>query len=212
MERAAGIVAGGAVATALVAMIIEQSAVVIVGGILSAIVGPYAYWQQTRLTDIKALKETQRAVQNEVDRLSEENKRLSKNIDDLTESVDNLKDIEDALDTITKTQGQSVSAFEQQVQENRANLEQMESNLKTSVLQNLISVVLSSDADKNEKLSDEEIDDLVRRIRNISGVEIHEDRFRGSLQGQSVDSVLNLVQNLLNDDTPKEERIFELSK
>lgn len=49
LERIFGIVAGGALATSLAAIIIEQSAIVIVAGVLSCVMGPYAYWQQTRL-------------------------------------------------------------------------------------------------------------------------------------------------------------------
>ena len=37
-----------------------------------------------------------------------------------------LGDVEDALDVITQTQGQSVEAFAEQVEENRAILNQME--------------------------------------------------------------------------------------
>lgn len=66
LERIAGGAAVISVVTALVAMIVEGGIVVIVGGILSAVVGPYAYWQQVQLTDIKALQETQAKIQMEV--------------------------------------------------------------------------------------------------------------------------------------------------
>ena len=65
LERIAGGAAGASVLTALAAMIIEGGAVIVVGGVLSALVGPYAYYQQTQLTDIKALQETQQKIQVE---------------------------------------------------------------------------------------------------------------------------------------------------
>ena len=65
LERVAGGAAAASVMTALAAMILEGGAVVVVGGVLSAIVGPYVYYQQTQLTDIKALQETQQKIQIE---------------------------------------------------------------------------------------------------------------------------------------------------
>jgi Skp family chaperone for outer membrane proteins len=191
LERVFGIVAGGALATSLAAIIIEQSSIVIVAGILSCIMvrenmlqhckdtftwksdapphlvsfsqGPYAYWQQTRLTDIAALKETHEAIQAEVNRLHQENERLSKSIGELTESVDRLEDVSLALDAITQVQGQSVGEFEKQVQENRNILKSMKTNLKSSVLQNLLSVVMSSDTDNDMVVDEEEVEVLLRR-------------------------------------------------
>jgi prefoldin subunit 5 len=174
--------------------------------------GPYAYWQQTRLTDIKALKETHEAIQAEVNRLHEENERLSSSIRELTESVQRLEDVEVALDTISKTQGQSIAEFEKQVQQNRDILKSMKTNLKASVLQNLLSVIMSSDVDKDMVVDEEEIVTLIRRIENIGGVEIHEDRFRAAFSGKTLSSLMGVIQNLLRDDLPPEEKIFELKE
>ncbi|ACI65340.1 predicted protein [Phaeodactylum tricornutum CCAP 1055/1] len=212
MEKTMGIVGGACVVTALAAMIVEQSTIVILGGILSSIVGPYAYWQQTRLTDIKALKETHAAIQEEVDRFSDENHRLSSNIDHLTGSVNNLKDVEDALQILTQQQGKSVNAFAKQVQENKSILAQMQTNLKANVLQNLLSVILRSDTDQDMKISEAEVSDLTRRINNMAGVRVHENRFRNAIQNKSVADVMEVVKNLLNDNIPDSERIFELSQ
>jgi Skp family chaperone for outer membrane proteins len=211
LERVFGIVAGGALATSLAAIIIEQSSIVIVAGILSCIMGPYAYWQQTRLTDIAALKETHEAIQAEVNRLHQENERLSKSIGELTESVDRLEDVSLALDAITQVQGQSVGEFEKQVQENRNILKSMKTNLKSSVLQNLLSVVMSSDTDNDMVVDEEEVEVLLRRLHNIGGVEIHEGRFRAAFSGKEVSALMQVVQNLLNDKLPPEERIFEFT-
>ena len=213
MERVAGAVGITCVLTAIVAMIVEQSAIVIVGGILSAILGPYAYYQQTRLTDIKALKETQEVLHGHVDTLSNENERLSNNVEDLTTSVQKLTDIQEALDTITAQQGQSVQAFEEMVKENRSLLESMQTNLKANVLQNLVSVIIRSDTDQDMIMDDAEIDHLMRRIQNLSGVELHEDRFRKKIANKSIADVMEVVKNLVhNEELPPEERIFDLAQ
>ena len=63
VERVAMGAAGVAVLTALLAMIIEGGVIVLFAGILSMLMGPYAYYQQVWLTDIKALQETQGRLQ-----------------------------------------------------------------------------------------------------------------------------------------------------
>ena len=212
-ERVAGAAAVTSVVTALAAMIVEAgSAIVLVGGILSAVVGPYAYYQQVQLTDIKALQETQQKIQIEVDRLAAENNRLARNIDEMSETVQGLKDVEDALEVITKTQGQTVAAFAEQVEENRKILQGMQTNLKANILQNLLSLVFGSDTNQDNIVNESEVDDLVRRIGNMSGVEMHEDKFRHAIVGKEVSAVMDIVQNLLREDLPDEERIFVISQ
>lgn len=50
------------------------------------------------------------------------------------------------------------------------------------------------------------------RVENIGGVEVHEDRFRAAFAGKSVSSLMTVIQNLLGDDVPAEERIFEFKE
>lgn len=212
MERVAGGVALVAVVTALAAMIVEQSIVVIIGGILSAVVGPYAYYQQVQLTDIKALQETHAVIKAEVDKLSTENKRLAKNIDEMSGTVQNLKDVEDALDVITKMQGQSVKAFAKQVQESKEILAGMQSNLTTNILQNLLTLVLGSDANRDNVISEEEVNALIRHIGSMSGVQMKEDLFRKMIVGKEPGAIMEIIRNLLREDIPEEENIFTLSQ
>uniref|UniRef100_A0A7S1CXE3 EF-hand domain-containing protein n=1 Tax=Cyclophora tenuis TaxID=216820 RepID=A0A7S1CXE3_CYCTE len=210
MERIAGFIAGAAVATALAAIVIERSAIVSIAGVLSMILGPYLYYQQTRLTDIAALKETHAAVEAEVNRLHQENERLGTSIDNLTNTVDKLEDVENALDTITQTQGKNVATFADQVEQNKKILAQMKQNLKGTVMQNLLSVIMASDADQDNIVDPEEIDTLLRRIKGIGGIEVHEDRFRQTFSGGNVSSLMSVVSNLLRTDVPEEEQIFVL--
>lgn len=211
MERVAGFIAGGAIATALAAIIIERSAIVSLAGVFSMIIGPYLYYQQTRLTDIAALKETHAAVEAEVDRLAHENQRLGKSIDELAGTVDKLEDVENALDTITQTQGKNVSTFAEQVEQNKKILAQMKQNLKGTVMQNLLSVIMASDADQDNIVDPEEIDTLLRRIKGIGGLKVHEERFREVFSGGTVSSLMSVVSNLLRDNVPEEEQIFVLT-
>jgi hypothetical protein len=207
-ERLAGGVGGFAVLTALTAMVLEQSVIVILAGLLSAMIGPYLYYQETRLTDIRTLRETKAAVQAEVNRLVQSNQQLVQNVNDLTRSVDRLQEIEQALSVLNDKADTTVVEFAQQVEENKDLLKNMKGNLKSSVLQNLLSVVLRSDVDRDFVIDEEEVADMIRRISNIAGVRIDETKFRAACQGESVLAVMDMVKNLLRADVAADERIF----
>lgn len=210
IERATGIVAIVAVAMAVLAIVIQGSITVILAGILSIILSPYAYYQQTRLTDIRTLQETKNKIAVEVSKLENENKRLVGNIDTMTSSVDRLNEIDQALTLLTSQQGTTIAAFQQQVEANKRILKAMQGNLKASVLQNLISVLLRSDNDKDSIIDDNEIDQLIARIENISGVTVYKERFRQATSGRKIADVMAVIKNLLNSDVvPVDERIFE---
>uniref|UniRef100_A0A7S2YGC3 Uncharacterized protein n=1 Tax=Entomoneis paludosa TaxID=265537 RepID=A0A7S2YGC3_9STRA len=208
LERIAAIMAGAAILTALIAMIVEGGIVVILAGILSAVVSPYAYWQQVQLTDIQALQETEKKIHAEVDRLSMENKRLAHNIDEMSDSVQGLKDIGDALDVITQRQGQSVDVFRDQVAEQRKILASMQNNLTAKIIDNLLSLAFGADQNDDQIIDPKEADDLIRHIQNMSGVQVKEDMFRDAISGQTADKVIDIIDNLLKDDMPEEERMF----
>jgi hypothetical protein len=88
----------------------------------------------------------------------------------------------------------------------------MQQNLQANVLQNLLSLIFSADANQDNIVNDHEVDDLVRRMNNIQGVEIHETKFRNAIVGKEVSAVMDVIKNLLNEDLPEEERIFVIQQ
>ena len=136
VEPVAAEVAAIAILTAIIAMAIEHTALVILGSLLSMVVGPYAYWQQARLTDIRALQATQRVIQEQVDKLKQENEVLAQEVKKRTDSLQRMYDIQQALDFLLGLQRQSIDIFAKQVEVNEGILKQMQSNLKACVMQN----------------------------------------------------------------------------
>ncbi len=172
-------------------------------------IGPYSYWQQRKLTDVLALQETHKALSEQVHRLGRENKRLAATVDDLSVTVDRLEDVEQALDVITQMQGQSIKAFEAQVKDNRNILSRMQSNLKANVLQNLLQVVIRSDKDDDMIIGENEVGDLINRIKGINGVEVNETLFRAAItKCGSLQCVMDIIRNLMDDNISKENEIF----
>merc|ERR1712176_291706 len=150
------------------------------------------------------------AVKREVNRLQSENMRLNETVGELSNTIDKLEDVEQALDVITQTQGQSVAAFAEQVKENRDILGQMQKNLRANVLQNLLQVVIRSDQDDNMQIEEDEIDDLINRIKKINGVEVREDRFKEAIRSSkgSLSAVMDIIKNLMAEDISGDDEIF----
>jgi len=212
MEVLAGGIAGASVGTSVAAMIIQPVNIVFAAGALSCVIGPYAYWQQRRLTDVIALQETHKALSEQVGRLGKENKRLHETVVELSDTVDRLEDVEQALDVITQTQGQSIAAFEEQVKDNKEILAKMQSNLKANVLQNLLQVVIRSDKDENMTIEEHEIGDLINRIKRINGVEVNEEKLREMItkSGGSLQCVMDIIRNLMSEECPACDQIFTI--
>lgn len=214
-EKFVGGIAGVAVLSSILTIALYFSnPVAIAAGAGSAILGPYAYMQQRKLSDIRALRETHEALHREVETLKAENQRLRRGVDDLSDTVKRLGDVEDALDVITQTQGQSVEALAEQVEENRAILGQMEKNLRSNVLQNIFSVVMGSDTDGDLTIDEEEIPGLIGKLDAIKGIRINTQLFRETVrqQGGSLEAVMAVVKKSMEEggDLPEEEQIFVL--
>jgi TATA-binding protein-associated factor Taf7 len=79
-------------------------------------------------------------------------------------------------------------------------------------MQNLLSVVLSSDKDKDMIVDNDELDTLIERIEGLGGVQVRVEKFRAAFAGNSIDSLMNVVSNLLSDDVKAEDQIFILEK
>jgi len=137
---------------------------------------------------------------------------LQSSVGQLEQSVENLKDLEDTLETIKKSETKSLDVLEKQVAQQREILNSMEGNLKATIMQNLVSTVLASDKDGDKMLCDEEIDLLINKIENLYDVELQEDKFKMTIigAGRSLNAVMEVGRNLMDDSTPPEDRIFNL--
>ena len=96
------------------------------------------------------------------------------------------------------------------MKDNREILNKMQSNLKANVLQNLLQVVIRSDKDENLTIEEHEIGDLINRIKGINGVEVNEVRFRDAItsSGGSLQCVMDIIRNLMDDNVTEGEEIF----
>lgn len=210
MERISALLAGLSVGSALLALFLARGMWTTPSAMLACILSPYCYWQQTRITDIKGVEETHKALAHEVDKLHEENQRLADTVQELTDVVNRLEDTEGALDEITKTQGQSVQTLIELVEENKRILKRMERNVRAAVLQNIVSILIVSDHDGDFVIGDHEMDEFITRMTRINGVEVFKDKFKQRLASTNGDleGMLDIIRSVLHDDQNNPDAVF----
>ena len=191
------------VITSLLSILLEASAShpsVLISGVLGLLLAPYAAFQQRKITEVEALKETNEVMQGEVTHLTAENSRLQAQVQQIEKSVANLSQLEDTLEAVTALQGESIKKLEEQLNESKEILANMSQNRKAVILQNLVSVLLATDGNQDMLLSDEEIDDLIHNLESINGVELKEDLVRKTIidSGRSVAAVMEVARNVDN--------------
>jgi hypothetical protein len=88
------------------------------------------------------------------------------------------------LDIIQSVQGQSLDELEKQLEESREILSTMKDDLAGDILQNIISVVLAADDNGDNVLSDAEIDEVVRNIEGLQGVDLPDAKLKQLIIGK----------------------------
>jgi hypothetical protein len=69
------------------AMMLSPTPVVLTAGSIGVLLAPYVAFQQQKITDVQALSETNKRVQEEVQQLQHENGKLQAQVEDLAKSV-----------------------------------------------------------------------------------------------------------------------------
>ena len=195
------------------ALSMAGSTLVYISGIFSFI-GVYAYRTLRSITELIALRQSYEEMKKENEKMMLENEALKANVEELNGSTQRLQDVEGALDVITQKQGQGVKQFREQVNKQRELVKSMKKNLKATVLQSLITLVISSDEDGDNMIDAQEQEALIERLHGIEDVELNEELFRQAFArvGGSLEAVLDMVKGVVKDENiPREERIFLIS-
>ena len=124
--------------------------------------------------------------------------------------MDGLEDAERALDAVTNMQGMSIKALEEHVIENRDILWERESQLKTSVMQNLFKLALLSDRNRDSIIDDEEVDIMIEKIEDIEGVRVDGERLKREMKkgGCTFKDVMNIIKELVSHGSSEENELF----
>jgi uncharacterized protein YoxC len=210
-ERTVAGASAVAFSTSIAAMCLESNPSVYVSGVVGAVVAPYATIQQEKITQCEALEQTNERLESEVQQLQHENERLSTQVNQLESSVLHLQEMSSTLDAVRETEGKTLDELEQQLEQSRQIFNSMQDNLMGNILQNLISVVLNCDKDGDMVLSDEEIDTIILKMEGINGIDLNDELLREALvqNGRSLNAILDVARNALDDTVAPEDNIFK---
>jgi predicted nuclease with TOPRIM domain len=161
-------------------------------------------------------------IREEVNELKAENEKLKQQNEKLAESEKKLREVEQQLYHLSVLQGKSVDELTKQVEEYKKVSKQMEENLKSNIIQNLVNVIFTADCDRDYVIDPEEVANLKLRLGTIDGVDFSEDNFNKALTkagydpskvdihsgGYSINAVIEVLRNLMDDGVPAEENIF----
>ena len=209
MEQVMAIVAVFSIFLSLVGMLAEWSTYAIVGSILQIIMGTYAYYQQTQITTMTIMKEKSNALEKDVVRLQGENTRMSYDVDELEGRVEDLLDVEDALEVIASSETQCVDALEKDSGVNHEIVGQIQQSTQASVIETLISSIYCRQG-TDDKISEEEVAAIIEKLDDIVGLTVYEDRLSDTVAGNTIDSIIDALQNLLDGDIPAKKQIFRV--
>mmetsp|Transcript_15854 Transcript_15854/g.36705 ORF Transcript_15854/g.36705 Transcript_15854/m.36705 type:complete len:268 (+) Transcript_15854:145-948(+) len=211
-QQVTAIVAIFTIVLSIASMIVEGSAFAIISGIFSMIMGPYFHYQQIKIVKIAALKEQSEVLEKEIARLRGDNRRLSYDVDELDGRIEDLLDVEDALEIVSKAQ--SVDALQKDADSNLDLVCNMQQSVEGSVIEILFSSLYcrqgNVEIDLDAPITAEQTNQMIQRLKGVLGISIDEGRFRETFTGNPIESAIDAIRNLVDDDIPKLNRIFHI--
>ena len=212
-ELVTAIVASFTIVLSLVAMIIEGSIYAVISGIFSIIMGTFAHYQQTQLRTLATMKATSIKLEKDVVRLKGDNTRLTYDVDELDGRVEDLLDVEDALKVISLG-GQSVDALQIDADINLDVVCTMHKSVQVGVIETLVSSIFcregDGETDIDTPITEEDTSKMIKKFQSIAGLSVDEGRLRDTVEGNSIESIIDALQNLLDEDIPARSRIFHV--
>jgi len=173
---------------------------------------PYVAYQRTILRKLDEFREVVNQIREDVNRISGENVKLGQANDELEVQVNHLSDLEGQLDGIVGRQGDNAWEFMKSVKENKKVLEGLKEQMEARVLQDLISVLFQADRDSDYQIDPEEIDMLLLRFDNFTGVTYDADKFKAAMKkkGYNLNAVIDIVDNIFDKTLTDDQKIFKI--
>ena len=192
--------------TSLISMMAEYSAsaiqhpAMVISGCLGLILSPYAKFQQEKLTQVKALEQTNSVLEDELKYLQQEYEKITKHLETVDASTTKLRSLQSALSIVQSANIKSVDQLEKQVQQAKEIVSQFQQNTQAMILQNLITVLVNCDSDHTMTLDDNEIDKLIKSLESIHNVQFNDTKMRQLIldNQRSVTAIMEIARNLIS--------------
>ncbi|KAL3817294.1 hypothetical protein ACHAXA_003215 [Cyclostephanos tholiformis] len=170
---------------------------------------------EVRLSHAVSLRYGVRGLRCLAKRLTDELKILAKEKEALIAEVGRLEQSRIILEQIVKDRNDgNVDELVKRVRENQAILRKMKENIRQSVLQDVVKLVLHSDVDRDGYISKRESDVLVKRLlisMEAYGIVFDTQKFHHAVGlNPSIYGVLAIVRRLLPDENNKPSSFYSL--
>lgn len=204
-------VALAAVGTSIATLALTVGTVVSMASYMTIGFGPYAAIQKRKLKRLGGFRGQHNDLREKVNVLHAENDRLGENVERLEKNVSKIEEVEKDLAKLADTS--NVDRLVKLVKEQGEVTRQMKENLKARVVHDTLDVVIRSDRNRDFMIGPREMQELMLRLNHVSGVDFKEDKFRallGKKKKYSLSNIMELLRNLLDDDVPEEDNVFDL--
>jgi hypothetical protein len=200
------------VVSAAATMLLTEGHVVNTSCLLTMLLAPYAAIQKRTLRGLGGMRGQQNQLRSSVNAISEQNRILHNSVEKLETEVTKLEHVEEELGEIAKSAQTNVNRLVQIVSENAILQAKIKLHLEQQVIQNVMTIVVTADSNRDWTLCKAEMEMLVMRLKAMPGIEFDEANFRKVCRKDSltVAEIMNVLRNLLDDDVPEEDNIFHL--
>lgn len=195
-------VAGASVVSSVAALIIAGiNPIIYMTAIAGIVIPPYSALQEQKITDCKAMKETNMAMEREMQNLKYNNDRLKAENDEIENSVKRLQDMQDAYSECQSMEKLSLAKLESQLNASKSALARMDASSSNEILDNIFDIIIAVDADESSSLEDNEIDTFITKLEGIMGLEIKDGALKKKIieNGRNIDSIISLLKDLLDN-------------
>lgn len=141
------------------------------------LLAPVVAVQRHKLRELGGSRVQHNLLRGKVGQLHTENEALASSVAALTAQTAKLKQVQEGLQSVVTTSGTSVDTLVATVEENGKIQKEILENLKSQVMQQIMTSVLQIDRDRNFIISAQEVEVLVARLKNIPGVVLDEASF-----------------------------------
>jgi hypothetical protein len=93
--------------------------------------------------------------------------------------------------------------LEKQLNESKAILATMKDDVAGDILQNIMTVVLGADDNGDMILSDEEIDEVVKNIESLHGIDLNDEELKKVIigKGRDIPGLMDMVKTVLESES-----------
>lgn len=159
------ILAGTSIVVSLLAMYMEASYLVTCTFLIPLLAAPYTVHQRRQINKLPTLTHEINVCRELVNRLAVKNHELRALNQRLTQKIHQLASVQDRLAIAAERSGEDVDKLRKKIFENGQIQRQMQRLSVARDLQHLLSVILSSDRDNDNRFSEGELEEVVRRLQ-----------------------------------------------